>query len=186
MDHQRTADGHPLGPAVEVPLRRLLGVAAVDEQELQRSSPRPRDERGLADDGDDVVVEPRGVERVPQRRQRVEQSGDGVDHRGVVVLPARLVFLGAVMVVDGVQHAAGLLGRGAEQHRRLAAVRADLDADAVAQVAHRRVVERAALVGGHEAGDLLGEREQAGRGAAAGRCRSVLMRANLPLLVIGL
>ena len=91
--------------------------------------------RRLADHGDDVVVQAGGVEGVAQRRQGVEEARDGVDHRGVVVLPARLVFLGAVVVVDGVQHAAGLLGRGAEHHRRLAAVGADLDADAVAEVA---------------------------------------------------
>ncbi len=152
---------HPLGPAVEVLLRGGVGVAAVDEQEPQRSSPGAGDHCGLADHGDDVVVQLGGVQGVPQRRQRVEQSGHRVDHRRVVVLPAGLVFLGAVVVIDGVEHAAGLLGGGAEHHRRLAAVGADLDADAVTQMAHRRVVERAALVGRHESGDLLGEPEQA-------------------------
>ena len=41
VDDERATDRHPLGPAVEVLLRRLVGVATVDEQELQRSSPRP-------------------------------------------------------------------------------------------------------------------------------------------------
>ncbi len=77
----------------------------------------------------------------------------------VVVLPARLVFLGPVMVVDGVDHAAGLLRGRAEQHRGLTAVRADFNADAVAQIPDGSVVERAAFVGGHESGDLLGEGE---------------------------
>ena len=77
-----------------------------------------------------------------------------------MVLPPGLVLLGSVMVVDGVDDATGLLGGGAQQHRRLAAVGADLDAGAVAEVADGRVVERAALVGRHESGDLLGEGEQ--------------------------
>ena len=51
-----------------------------------------------------------------------------------MVLPAGLVLFGSVMVVDGVEHAAALLRRGAEQQRRLAAVGADLDADAVAEI----------------------------------------------------
>ena len=53
-------------------------------------------------------------------------------------------------------------------HRRLAAVRADLDADAVAEIAHGGVVEGAALVGGHEAGDLLGESEESRGGGRQG------------------
>ena len=81
-----------------------------------------------------------------------------------MVLPAGLVLFGSVMVVHGVEHAA-LLRRGAEQQRRLAAVCADLHANAVAEISDRGVVERASLVGGHEAGDLIGEREQ-----ACGRC----------------
>ena len=167
----RTTDGHPRRPAVEVALRRRLGVSAVDEQELQRSSPRPRDDHRLADHGHDVVVQARRVEGVPKRRQRVEQAGDRVDHRRVVVLPAGLVFLGTVVVVDGVDHAAGLLGGRAEHDRRLAAVGADLDADAVAEIPDRGVVERAPLVGGHESDDLLGQGEQACGGWAAGRYR---------------
>jgi len=63
-----------------------------------------------------VIVKSCGVEGVPHCRQRVEQSGDRVDHRRVVVFPARLVFLGAVVVVDGVDHATGLLRRGAKHH----------------------------------------------------------------------
>ena len=100
---------------------------------------------------------------------------------GVVVLPAGLVLLGAVMVVDGVEHAAGLLGGGAEHHRRLAAVGADLDADAVAEIAQRGVVERAALVGGHEAGDLIGECEQ----PAAGRAGVSVSLIGVQLTVAG-
>ena len=79
-----------------------------------------------------------------------------------MVLPTGLVLFGSVVVVDGVDHSAALLRRGAEQQRRLAAVGADLHADAVAQIADRGVVERATFVCGHEAGDLIGEREQSG------------------------
>src|SRR5258706_245886 len=75
VEDARATAAHPLGPAVEVLLRRRVGVPAVDEHELQRVSPRPRDECGLADDGDDVVVEARRVEGVAQRWQRVEESG---------------------------------------------------------------------------------------------------------------
>jgi hypothetical protein len=79
-----------------------------------------------------------------------------------VVLPTGLVLFGSVVVVDGVDHSAALLRRGTEQQRRLAAVGADLHADAVTQIADRGVVERATFVCGHEAGDLIGEREQSG------------------------
>ena len=69
----------------------------------------------------------------------------------------------------GVDDPAGLLGRGAEHHRRLAAVRTDLDAYAVPQVADGGVVQRATLVGGHESDHLIGKCEQARGGLGAGR-----------------
>jgi len=103
-----------------------------------------------------------------------------------VILPAGLVFFGAVVVVDGVQQATRLLGGGAEQHRRLAAVGADLDADAVTQVAHGRVVERPTLVGGHESDDVLGEREQACGGARQGGVGGVGMAHAGQLTVAGI
>ena len=105
------ADVDPSGPAVEVALRRLLGVAAVNEQQPQRHSPTAGDDGRLPDDRYHMVVQSRGVERVPQRRQRVEQSGDRVDHRRVVVFPPSLVLLGTVVVVDGVNHAAASVAR---------------------------------------------------------------------------
>jgi hypothetical protein len=71
-----------------------------------------------------------------------------------------LVLLGAVVVVDRVEHAGGLLGRGAQQQGGLAAVRADLDADAAVEVSQRGLVQRPALVGRHETLDLFGQRKQ--------------------------
>ena len=44
-----------------------------------------------------------------------------------MVLPARLVLLGAVVVVDGEQQHPGIGGGRAEVHARLAAVGADLE-----------------------------------------------------------
>ncbi len=67
------------------------------------------------------------------------------------------------MVIDGEQQSAGLLGGGTQHDRGFAAVGTDFDGDSVAQVAHRGVVEGAALVRGHEAGDAIRELEQ-GRG----------------------
>ncbi len=105
---------------------------------------------------------------------------------GVVVLPAGLMLLGAVVMVDGVDHRSRLLRGRAQHDGRLAAVGADLDPDTAAQVAHGGVVEGAALVGGHEAGDLLGEVRT---GAAASRGQGGVSGAhgmhNLPLLVMG-
>ena len=115
-----------------------------------------------------MVVHPGGIESVAQRGQRVEQSGDRVHHRFVVVLPARLVLFGTVVMVDRVDDPAGLLRRRAEHHRRLAAVRTDLDADAVIEVADGGVVQRAALVGRHETDHVVGKCEQAGGGLGEG------------------
>ncbi len=160
MNDQCPADVDPSCPAVEIPLRRFFGVTAVNEQQPQRHSPTAGHDRRLADDRHHMVVKPRGVKRVAQRRQRVEQAGDLVDHRCVVVLPSGLVFLGAVMVIDRVDHATGLLRRGAEQHRGFTAVRTDFDACAVTEILHGGVVERVSFVGGHESDDLLGEGEE--------------------------
>jgi len=51
-----------------------------------------------------------------------------------VVLPAGLMFLRAVMMVDGVEDAAGLLRGCAEQQGGFAAVGADFDTEAAVQV----------------------------------------------------
>ena len=60
-------------------------------------------------------------------RQRVESSVGRIDERGVEVLPASLVLLAAVVVIERVQHRVRGLRRGAEVDRGLAAPRADLE-----------------------------------------------------------
>ena len=72
-------------------------------------------------------------------------------------LPARLVLLGAAVVVDGEQHRAALLRRGAEVDGGLAAVAADLEQRPVdASTTGRGVVQREPFVGRHEAPCRLG------------------------------
>jgi hypothetical protein len=63
------------------------------------------------------------------------------------------MFLRTVMVVDGVENAVTGERRRPQQHRGLAAVRPDLHADTVIEVAQRGVMQRPAFVGGHESGD---------------------------------
>ena len=150
-----------------------LGVAAVDEQELQRRAPAPGDDRRLAHHRDDVVVEPGGVQRAAEGRQRVEQAGDRIDQRGVVELPAGLVLLGAVMMVDRVEHARRVCcGRRTQQQRRTCRnrCRSRRRCRRRGSAAPRR--KRPSLVGGHEAPHLLGKREQTLGGASVSPHRS--------------
>lgn len=77
-----------------------------------------------------------------------------------MIVPARLMLLRAVMVVDRVEHAVAGNRRRPQQQRGLAAVSADLQADPKIEVAQRGVVQGAALVGRHEAGNPVGELEQ--------------------------
>ena len=64
--------------------------------------------RGPADHGDDVLLQAGGREGPPEVRQRVGPPGGRIDQGRVVVLPARLVFLRAVMVVHRHDQLAGL------------------------------------------------------------------------------
>jgi hypothetical protein len=62
--------------------------------------------------------------------------------------------------------------RRAQQHRRFAAVRADLDGDAVVEIVQRRVMQGSAFIGGHEPGDPVSQLEQpAGEFVASGAIR---------------
>ena len=104
-----------------------------------------------ADDGDDDVLESRVLDRPPEERQGVHAPGPRVDDLRVVVLPAGLVLLGSVVVVDGEQHGAGGARGRAEVDRGLPAVRADLQQrpDGAGREAGR--MQRHALGVGHEA-----------------------------------
>ena len=140
-------------------MRRGLAVAAVDEQQLQRRAPPAGHYGRFAHHRHDVVVQAGVVERAPQGRQGVETSGGFVDQRRVVVLPPGLVLFGTMVVIDGVENTVPGQRRRAQQHRRLAAVRPDLYADTMIEVAKRSVMQRPALVGGHESGDSIGQFE---------------------------
>src|SRR5690348_12652605 len=108
-----------------------------------------------------MVVQLGGIERATKCRQCVEQTGDVIHHGRVVIFPPGLVLLGTVVVVDRIEHTAGLLRCRTQQKGGFAAIRADLDADSAAEVPQRCVVQRTPLVGRHETLYLFGQREQA-------------------------
>ena len=127
MDDQCATYCYPLGPAVEIRLRHFLTVAAVDEEHLKRCPPSAGDHGRLPDYRHNRVVEAGGIQGATERRERVEASADRVHHGGVVELPPGLMFLGSMMVVDGVEHAVALSRGCTEQNGGSAAVGTDLD-----------------------------------------------------------
>ena len=114
------------------------------------------------DDGDDDVLGAGVGDGAPEARQGVDQPDGGVDQRRVVVLPAGLVLLGAAVVVDGDDLAAGLPGGGGQVQRRLAHPAADLEQRPGDGDGAGRLVQGAALVVGHEAGGGRGGGEEVG------------------------
>ena len=86
-----TPPGHDVWrPAFVVEPGRLLGVAAVDEDQSRPVWTRAA--ATVADrptTGDNVVLHPGRVQRPAHRGQRVDPAGNGVDEARVVVLPAR-------------------------------------------------------------------------------------------------
>ena len=119
MDHQQAAGPYVLHPCVVIRLRLLLGVTTVEEEERERRRPKRSDQLRTAEDGDDDVFHARVVKVAPQGGQCVEAPRVRVDQRRVVPLPARLVFLGADVVVDGDDGAAaGLAYRCREPSMR--------------------------------------------------------------------
>ncbi len=77
----------------------------------ERRPPQPRHVGRPADDRDHVVVRGRRAASVARNvRQGVQPAGRRVDQAGVVVLPAGLVLLGAVVVVHRDDGLAGLRG----------------------------------------------------------------------------
>jgi hypothetical protein len=119
----------------------------------------------VPDDGHHGILEPGVVDRCPEEGQRVHLADPVVDDLGVVVFPARLVLLGAPVVIDGEQDDARPLGSVAEPDRRATAVRADFEHRHARQRrtgGDRCVPQRITLVGGHEA--LGGERQSSALG----------------------
>ena len=167
VDCERAADRHLRCPALVVGARRLDAVPAIDEEEGQRRVPVRRDDRRHSHDTDDGALEIGLVDRADEHGQRVETPGRGVDERGVVVLPPRLVLLRAAMVIDREEHCGRieLETCSAEIHGGLAAVRADLEqreARVGASGFDRGVVKRKPFVDGHEAPRRFGDRPQPG------------------------
>ena len=126
VDGEQATGGDVRRPAGVVRLRRLLGVAAVEEHHAERTGPQRRHVAGAADDRDDDVLEPGGVHGRAEPRQRVDppgRAGPPATDRGTPS-PA-----GAPRSRGGGRrhhHGAGLAGRGGEVERGLAAVAADL------------------------------------------------------------
>ena len=75
-------------------------MAAVDEAEVERGAPARGDGGGVAHHADDAGAEAGPVDGGPPEGQGVDATGGGIDHVVVVVVPARLVLLGSVVVVD--------------------------------------------------------------------------------------
>jgi hypothetical protein len=109
-----------------------------------------------ADHDDHVVLDPGRGQRGPYVGQRVQAARFRIDQRRVVVLPARLVLLRAVVMVHGDHRLAFVAGGGGQVDGGLAAVRADLEHWAFCGVAGGRGEQGQALVGGHEAGGGFG------------------------------
>ena len=95
----------------------------------------------------------RVVDRRTEERERVHLADPGVDHLGVVVIPACLVLFGSAVVIDGEQHDTHRFGGIAEPDRRTPTVRTDLEHRRPgngAACSDRCIPQRVALVGGHE------------------------------------
>ena len=153
MDAQRAAGRHVRRPQLVVAVGGFGAVAAVDEQQGQGRGPEATHGGRVAHDRDHRPLQP-GVEHGPtEPGQGVHAPHLGVDQVGFVPLPAGLVLLGPPVVVQGEEHHPGLLGRGAEPDRRLAAVRPDLEERGIGNGdgrLPRRRPQGVALVGGHE------------------------------------
>jgi hypothetical protein len=126
VDEQVPTRRHLRSPPAVVAPRHVRTVAPVDEEEVERTREVVGDDGGLADETDDGLFEA-GVRDGPlPPGERIETSVGGIDEGGVVVLPARLVLLAPVMVVEGAGDGADLLGREAEVGGGLSAPRPDL------------------------------------------------------------
>ena len=91
-----TRGAHPL----VVRPGRLLAVAPVDEHQAGGDVPASGDGGRVTDDSDREILRGRLSPWLSPEWKGVHPAGLAVDERVVVVLPARLVLLGAVMMVD--------------------------------------------------------------------------------------
>lgn len=92
----------------------LLAVAAVNEQQPQGDAP-VHGQLGIAGhDGNDRFFEA-GTSQIPaQLGQGIHLAQPGIPQVWIVKLLARLVFLGAAVMVNGKEHIAGVLAAGAQ------------------------------------------------------------------------
>ena len=93
MDCDQTAVHHVWSPGAVVRLRRLLGMAAVDEHHREWTFPSRGHGRRPADDGDDDLLEPGLEDRSSEGREGVDLADRGVDERRVGNALVGLVFL---------------------------------------------------------------------------------------------
>ncbi len=163
VDEQQPARHDLGGPVFVVGPGDRLAVPPVDEEQVEGLGEVLGHHHRRADEPDYRRFEAGVGDRALPVGQRVEAPVAGVDEALVEVLPARLVLLAAVVVVEGVENAAGLLGRGAEVDGRLAAPGPDLEPRALGRGApgvERVASEREPLGAGHEALRPLGQRQQ--------------------------
>lgn len=103
MDGQDSARHNPARPAAIIGERCLHGMTAIDEEHAERCRPVGGDLRGLAHDRDHHVFQTGAEQGSAQARQGLDGIQLGVEEIRVVILLARLMLLGAAMVIEGVE-----------------------------------------------------------------------------------
>src|SRR5215469_17707617 len=97
-----------------------------------------------------MLLEPGVLDRGAEERQGVHPASTRVNHVWVVVLPASLVLLRTVVVVDSNDDLANLGGRSGQVDGRFAAIGANLADRADGRVFRGRLVQCQPLGGRHE------------------------------------
>ena len=114
VDQQSAPWEQMAGKAAVIIPGSLLAVAAVDEQQPQGDAP-VHGQPGIAGhDGDDCSLEARAGQVPAQLGQGIYLAQAGIPQVWIVKLLARLVFLGAAVMVNGKEHIAGVLAAGAQ------------------------------------------------------------------------
>ena len=151
VEHEQPARHHVRRPRLVVGERDVERVTAVDEQQPERRGPRAGDGRRRRRSTAITTSSSPASSIVRRNHGSVSMRPvRGSTSALVVVLPPGLVLLRPAVVVDGEQHGAARPSGGAEVDRRLAAVRADLEQRPDAAAVEPGVVQREALVVGHE------------------------------------